>query len=152
MIYLETTGYNYSKRLCQEVVCWFVARYLPRHKLDIRVDHRGIVSQGLYGSCTVEDCDYRPRAFLIEMHNRLSKENYTKTLLHELQHMLQHVRGDLRDKGAVRLWKGVDCTDMDYSAQPWEIEARTKEETLYITYLIETGQMFPRQNRPRHLL
>ena len=42
--------------------------------------------------------------------------------------------------------------DLDYEDQPHEIEAREQEETLYVTYLIETGQMFPRKNRARHLL
>lgn len=62
-------------------------------------------------------------------------ENYTKTLLHELQHVLQHVRGDLKDKGQKRLWKGIDCSDLDYEDQPWEQEAHKLEKILYQDYL-----------------
>jgi Zn-dependent peptidase ImmA (M78 family) len=62
-------------------------------------------------------------------------EDYTKTLLHELQHVLQHVRGDLKDKGQKRLWKGIDCSDLDYDEMPWEQEAHKLEEILYHEYL-----------------
>lgn len=140
MLYLETAGYNYSKRLCTSVVDWFIGKYLPRHTLDITVTHRGLLREGVYGWCTVQDCDHRPRDFLIEIHNFLTKEDYVKTLLHELQHVLQHVRGDLRDKGQKRLWRGIDCTEMDYENQPWEIEAKIMEDPLYQLYLTETKQ------------
>ena len=86
------------------------------------------------GLCTVEDCDYRPRAFLIELHNRLDKDTYVRTLLHELWHVYQHVKGDLRDKRSKRLWKGVDHSDTDYDNQPWEIEAQSMEKTLQNHY------------------
>jgi hypothetical protein len=138
MLYFETRGYKYSKKLCESVVFWFIDKYLPRHKLDITVNHRGLFREGVFGWCTVEDCDYRPRAFLIEIHNFLSKEDYIKTLLHELQHVLQHVRGDLRDKHQKRLWKGVDCSELDYEEQPWEWEAKEMENILYLQYLTDT--------------
>jgi hypothetical protein len=86
------------------------------------------------------DCDYRPRAFEIEMHNRLNVEDYTRTLFHELWHVYQHVRGDLRDKYQKRLWKGVDCSELDYEDQPWEQEAISMEAKLYLMYLTEQGK------------
>jgi hypothetical protein len=95
----------------------------------------GLLREGVYGWINVEDCDYRPRAFLIELHNMMDLESYIKTLLHELQHMHQHIRGDLRDKGAKRLWRGLDCTNMDYENLPWEIEASIMESELYSMYL-----------------
>ena len=47
MLYLETTGYSYSQRRCEDIVLWFVAKYLPRHKLDITVNHRGLLREGV---------------------------------------------------------------------------------------------------------
>lgn len=99
--------------------------------------HRGLLRENAYGFCTVEDCDHRPRSFLIEIHNRLNKEDYTKTLLHECQHILQHVRGDLRDKRGIRCWKGIDCSDLEYEQMPWEISAKEAEERLYQEYLTD---------------
>lgn len=137
MLFLETSGYNYSRRRCESVVEWFIGKYLPRHKLEITVHHRGLLREGLHGQVWVNDCDYKPRSFSIEMHNFLSTEDYIKILLHELQHVLQHVRGDLRDKGTKRLWCGIDCTELDYDDMPWEKEARLMEKILYKEYLTE---------------
>ena len=93
--------------------------------------------EGVYGWCSIQDCDWRPRSFLIEIHNRLSKEDYMKTIFHEMQHILQHIRGDLRDKRGIRCWKGIDCSDLEYSQQEWEIEANQRELDLYEEYLTE---------------
>ena len=135
MLSLEFSGYNYSKKRCADVVEWFVGKYLPRHKLQIAVHHRGLLREGAYGFCTVMDSDYRPREFEIEMHNRLNIDDYTSTLLHELWHVYQHVKGDLKDKGEKRYWKGTDHSHTDYSDQPWEVEAREMERKLHNCYL-----------------
>ena len=134
MLYLETSGYNYSKRKCTNIVEWFVEKYLPRHKLEIAVNHRGLAREGVYGWVSVTDCDWRPRAFEIELHNKMDEKLYTQTLLHELWHVYQHVKGNLKDKHGKRLWKGIDHTETDYSDQPWEVEARSLETLLYCKY------------------
>ena len=135
MLFLETSGYNYSQRRCEKAVEWFIDQYLSRYKISIAVNHRGLYREGVFGWCSVEDCDYRPREFLIEIHNFMTVENYLKTLFHELWHVYQHVKGNLRDKGSKRLWKGIDCTNLEWENQPWEIEAQKMEEILYEQYL-----------------
>ena len=134
MHYLETTGYNYSKKRCERIVSWFVDAYLPRHKVIINIDHLGLIKQGVFGWMWAADCDYRPREFEIEIHNRMTPENYTKTLLHELWHVHQHVKGLLKDKHNKRLWKGIDHSETDYKNQPWEKQANTMEEYLFNRY------------------
>lgn len=135
MLSLYTSGSRYSRRRCSSVVEFFVSKYLKRYKIEVEVLHRGLLREGVYGFCSVQDCDWRPRSFLIEIHNQLSVEDYTKTLFHELQHILQHIRGDLRDKRGIRCWKGIDCSELDYSEQPWELEAHSMESILYEKYL-----------------
>jgi hypothetical protein len=132
---IYTSGYGYSKRLCEDIATWFLNRFLPRHKIEVEILHRGLKREAVYGWCSVIDCDWRPRSFLIEIHNGLGKEDYIKTLLHEMQHILQHIRGDLRDKRGIRCWKGIDCSELDYENSPWEIEAHQKEKELFEEYL-----------------
>ena len=134
MLYFETTGYSYSQRRCESIVAWFIGKYLPRHKLDITINHRGLLREGVFGWCTAEG-GCRPRVFDIELHNRMDVELYTKTLLHELWHVYQHVTGQLKDKYKKRLWKGVDHSKTDYEDQPWEKDANAMEEILYREYL-----------------
>jgi len=135
MLTLYTSGYNYSKRRCADAVEWFIENYLPKHKLEITVNHRGLLREGVYGWCTVTDCNYRPREFEIELHNHMNSDLYLQTLFHELWHVYQHVTGALKDKHGKRLWRGIDHTETDYEAQPWECDARQMEEFLYNEYL-----------------
>ena len=120
---------------------WFVDRYLPRHKLVINVDHKGLLREGIFGWVWAADCDHRPRDFEIELHNCMDPEHYTKTLLHELWHVYQHVKGSLKDKRGKRFWRGIDCSKIDYEDQPWEQQALQMEEILFEEYL--TNSTFP---------
>ncbi len=135
MLTLYTSGYNYSKLRCTKIVSWFIQKELPRYKLEITVNHRGMLREGVYGWVGVTDCDWRPRSFEIEMHNQLSPEHYAVVLLHELWHVNQHVKGALRDKYGRRYWRGIEHSDMDYSDQPWEQQAFIMENILYKEYL-----------------
>lgn len=87
------------------------------------------------GWCSVQDCDWKPRIFLIELQSNLEVDDYTRVLLHELHHVLQHIRGDLRDKRGIRCWKGIDCSMLDYEDMPWEQEAYRREQELYDEYM-----------------
>ena len=138
MLTLYTEGYGFSKRLCEDVVCWFVSKYLPRHKLEIEVLHRGMKREGAYGYCDVAGETVRPRSFLIELDTHMDKETYTKTLLHELYHVLQFCKGELKLKSSKRYYKGECMEDLEYYEQPHEIAARWNERILYQQYLTDT--------------
>lgn len=135
MIIFETTGYGYSKRLCKDVVCWFVSKYLPRYKLDIEILHRGLKKEGVVGWCDVVGETYNPRSFLIELDTYMDKNTYVRTLLHELYHMLQFVTGDLKIKSSKKYFKGECMEDYEYWQQSHEIFAYWNEKILYHEYL-----------------
>ena len=136
MLFLETKGYNYSKRRCEQIVSWFVNEYLPRYKLIINIDHLGLLRQGVFGWVWTADCDHRPRDFEIELQSGMSPDLYIATLLHELLHLYQHVQGTLRDKRGKRFWRGVDHSKTNYDDQPWEKEAYRMEKDLVDDYFI----------------
>jgi hypothetical protein len=138
MLALYPEGYGYSKRLCEDVVCWFVSKYLPRHKLEIEVLHRGMKRESAYGYCDVAGRHYNPREFLIELDTHMDKETYTKTLIHELYHVLQFCKGELKLKSSKRYYKGECMEDLEYYEQPHEIAARWNERILYQQYLTDT--------------
>ena len=138
MLTLYTEGYGYSKRLCEDVVSWFVSKHLPRHKLEIEVLHRGMKRESAYGYCDVAGETYKPRSFLIELDTHMDKETYTKTLLHELYHILQFCKGELKLKASKRYYKGECMEDLEYWEQPHEISARWNERILYQEYLTDT--------------
>lgn len=137
MIILYTEGYKYSKKRCENVVNWFCNKYLRSYKIEIEVLHRGLLREGVYGWCDIIGETYRPRTFLIEIHNKLNNQDYIKTLLHELIHVQQYVLGDLRIKSSKRYYKGVCIEDVEYENQGHEIEAGIMEEVLYDEYLTD---------------
>ena len=89
MVFLTYSGYNYSKKRCSSIVNWCMDKYLPKHKIIVNIDHKGLLREGVFGWAWAADCDHRPRDFEVEIHNRLSPEDYTSTLLHELWHVYQ---------------------------------------------------------------
>ena len=139
MSYIQTSGYGYRKRLCEDVTAWFLSKFLPRHKITVEILHRGLKREGVYGWCDFTDDYKRPREFLIELNTHMDEETYIKTLLHELVHLRQWVVGSLQ----LRYGKMCYCKDpvekYEYEYQPHEIEAREQEETLYLEYMKENN-------------
>jgi hypothetical protein len=131
------SGYGYSKRLCEDVTTWFLNRFLPRHKIEVEILHRGLKREKVYGYCDYVGESYRPREFLIELDTYMDEESYAKTLLHELVHLRQWVVGSLRQKRGKMYYGKEPVENYEYWYQPHEIEAREQEETLYLEYLFE---------------
>jgi len=139
------TGYGYSKRLCEDVTSWFLNKYFPRHKITIDIVHRGLKREHVYGYCDTVDESYRPRHFLIELDTYMEEELYTQTLLHELAHLAQWVRGSLRFRYGKLCYSKEPVEKYEYWHQPHEIEAREQEETLYLEYLFDKNGWTDRQ-------
>jgi hypothetical protein len=137
MLALETTGYGYSKRLCKDVVTWFVSKHLPRHKLEIEVLHRGLKREGALGLIDVVGETYKPRSFLIEMDTYMDKKTYITVILHELVHLQQWCKEELKFKASKRYFKGECVEDYEYWEQKHEIQAHAQESILYQEYMAE---------------
>jgi hypothetical protein len=119
------------------VVTWFVSKYFPRHKLEIEVLHRGLKRENVLGWCDIAGETVRPREFLIEIDVRLDKKTYIRTLFHELYHVLQWVKGELKLKSSKKYFKGECMEDLEYWEQPHEIFAFWNEKILYQEYVSE---------------
>jgi hypothetical protein len=137
MSYIAHSGYGYSKRLCEDVTTWFLNKFLPRHKIEVEILHRGLKRESVYGYCDYVGESYRPREFLIELDTHMYEELYIKTLLHELTHLRQWVVGSLRFRYGKMCYCKEPVEKYEYWYQPHEIEAREQEKTLYQDYMNE---------------
>ena len=135
MLTLYKSGYGFSKRLCEDVVTWFVSKYFPRHKLEIEILHRGLKRENALGYCDVAGETYKPRSFLIELDTHMDKKTYVKTALHELYHCKQFITGELKLKSSKKYFKGECMEDLEYWQQSHEIFAFWNERILYQEYL-----------------
>jgi len=132
---IYTSGYGYSKKLCEDITSWFMNKFYPRHKIDIEIVHRGLKRDQVVGYCDVIGPSHRPRHFLIELQTHMSEELYTKTLFHELTHLGQWVDRKLRFRHGKMRYCQEPVENYDYQDQPHEIEARKEEIRLYDLYL-----------------
>lgn len=123
-----------KKNLCEDVICWFVSKYLSRFNIEIIVEHKNLKQEGFWGYCGIVDSTYRARVFLIEIDPNLRYKSYVTTLLHECQHIYQHCKGHLKIKGNKQLWKGKDLSSTPYDVQEHEIEANYMENVLFLEY------------------
>jgi len=76
MLSIYTYGYGYSQRRCKDAARWFCSQYLRRHKIVIEVLHRGLRRELVLGYCSVIDCNWKPRVFLIEIQSGLNESDY----------------------------------------------------------------------------
>jgi len=68
----------------------------------------------------------------------MPKELYIKTLFHELTHLAQWIRGELRFRHGKLCYSTKPVENWDYEDQPHEIEARQEEERLFEWYMLDT--------------
>ena len=125
-MFIEITGGKKKQRELVELAAYkLIKKYLPRFKLELEIE---LVNTDAYGYCIWAETNIRPRAFTITLNKKLENNVLLETLAHEMIHVKQWVRGELKDTNCGRqLWKGKDYTNTDYDNQPWEIEAHRLE-------------------------
>lgn len=72
----------------------------------------------------------------IEIQQGLIEEDFVTAIFHEMVHVRQHERGQLKDKGIVKSWKGTEYISIydtvdTYKKLPWEEEAYRLQEEMY---------------------
>ena len=150
MIGLEVKGGCKRDRALAEDVVWFcLERLLPRHRaLDITVTLKKTFEDGAWGLCYGGEDD---RDMYIDIDHRLYRElgweDFVDTLCHELVHVKQSVRGELKEYFSPhykRVWmcrdgKYRDYDNIPYERQPWEVEAHRMAPVLGLEYKMEVN-------------
>lgn len=90
------------------------------------------------GNCIWVGDNNRPREFEIEISNKLGYKPTMSALAHELVHVKQYAKGELKDYMVHKWcrWKDeiFQVDDIDYWEAPWEIEAFGREVGLVHKY------------------
>tara|TARA_R110000796_G_scaffold118369_2_gene232039 strand:- start:2812 stop:3180 length:369 start_codon:yes stop_codon:yes gene_type:complete len=101
----------------QELICKLIAfaqLELFPHEDNVYINISAMRKQGVCGDCMYED----DNEFSIRLDKSLSPENLITTVLHELVHVSQYLRGM------------VMVNTLPYDKRPHEIEAYSKEKQL----------------------
>lgn len=107
----------------------------PRvRSLEIDVELSDIDS-GEHGFC-YEECD---RLFVLEINENLSPAEMLTAIFHEMVHVKQYLRKELKQKhidglGPRMYWMGQEYLGSKYHDFPWEIEAYDLENKIMESY------------------
>ena len=92
-----------------------------------------------YAYCDYAGDNHKPKDFIITIERRLCKKETLLALAHEMTHLSQYARGELKDLfRPVRMtkWRGIkyNADTVDYWSAPWERESRGMEMELYVKF------------------
>jgi len=120
--------------------------------ISVRIEIKDNLGAG--GYCDFEEqWPYPPRDFIIELDRTKKKIHMFLALAHEMVHLKQYAKGEVKDKlykrKYVKVWMGqVYDDEISYWDQPWEIEAYGLENSLIAKFLIE-NDLFDHLNQKK---
>lgn len=119
----------------------FFGQRLMGKRLSKNVSVRIVFVKGLGcdANCTWEDDNHRPREFSVLVNSRFAMPKTLAALAHEMVHVKQYARGELKDYFNMPTTcrfngKVYDTKKLDYFDYPWEKEAFSLENRLVIEF------------------
>lgn len=125
-------GTNKEQRMVHDAFN-FALKYLMPRKRNLMVD---INIVDIPDDAEAYHCCVEKNYHEIEIQKGLIEEDFISAIFHEMVHVRQHERGDLKDHGIRKAWKGEEyfslfSTTDEYMALPWEEEAYRLQEEMY---------------------
>ena len=124
----------------QKTAIHYFADKLFSHQLKRNLSVRVIIRRKpmeFYGLIEVVSYNTsgRAREFNIEINGTISAADKIRTLAHEMVHVKQYAYDELNSE--MTMWRGkkVNPDKIPYAQQPWEIEAWTKGDKLYRSFM-----------------
>tara|TARA_B100000989_G_scaffold281026_1_gene244904 strand:+ start:429 stop:860 length:432 start_codon:yes stop_codon:yes gene_type:complete len=124
-------GTKKQRNLINDISWWFCNKYFSKFKyFNIEIDLTKIKGE-VQGWCMEVD----KNASHIEIDKRLKDDDFITCVLHELVHVKQQFKGELKEmNGIEKMWKGEVHICIDYMNLPWEKEAYHMQEVLLKEY------------------
>ncbi|MBK55917.1 MAG: hypothetical protein CMC84_01130 [Flavobacteriaceae bacterium] len=124
-------GTKKQRNQIHDIAWWFCDKYFSKFKyFNIEIDLTKIKGD-VQGWCMEIDknCSH------IEIDKRLKDDDFITCVLHELVHVKQQFKGELKEmNGIEKMWKGEVHICIDYMNLPWEKEAYHMQEVLLEEY------------------
>ena len=133
---------NISKEETKEAFSFFSDELLGRRlsknvRISVTFDPFLFEMDQDYGYVYRTDVARRPRKFSVKIDAQLNKKKALLTIAHEVTHIKQYCRGELKDmRGYAKKWMGeIYDETIDYKDQPWEADALKMEPLLYEAWI-----------------
>ena len=133
MIYVHIDGGNTAEHAMVYDAFNFAVKYLMPRKKNLSVE---ITLTDLEGDVDGFHCHIDKGEHEIELQAGLIEEDLITALFHEMVHVKQHERNELKDYGIRKSWKGTEYISIydtvdTYKNLPWEEEAYRLQEEMY---------------------
>lgn len=134
---LDCNGFGKRQsKILDEVVPFFAEKLMHPRTLSVLELCFVRTDMEECGMCEYECTNINPRSFIIEIGKKVKGDEFIKTIAHELVHVKQYVRGELKERYEPHshlLWLNnvVEITEEGYYNSPWEVEARELEQKLF---------------------
>ena len=134
MIYCTVNGGNKKERdLIENAFYFAVSELMPKKQnLDVEIWLTDMPHDDADGyHLHVDKYEHN-----IELQTGLIEEDLVTALFHEMVHVRQHERGQMKDKGIIKVWDGDEYLSLystvdEYMRLPWEAEAYKLQEEMY---------------------
>jgi hypothetical protein len=138
-----------QKRAIHEVTDFVLNRLCPRLNDKMFISYKGIpdllIKENVEGDADFYDYgdSKNPRDFIIRIDTTLDIKKFVETIIHELVHVKQYARGELKPiNGRMNKWnkQKYDLNKIDYWETPWEIEAYGRTPGLLYNFLLQKSE------------
>jgi len=128
---------NVSRSLCKEAIRFYGEELLGK-RLSKNIEILLVFEKppNIFNAmCNWQDDNHKCRSFVIVVNKNLNKKTSLIALAHEMVHVKQYARGELKDYLRTEKVKWKKRTFMldkvEYWSSPWEKEAYKKDQILY---------------------
>lgn len=133
VVVVSEGGRKMERELAEKVCCFMIKKMMPRvRNLVVNISFQKNLEEN--DGMMAYAMDLEDRVFEMGIDKELVTKHglreFITAVCHEMVHVKQYVRGELKYKNGKELWKGRDCTDMEYMEQPWEKEAYKLQDKL----------------------
>jgi hypothetical protein len=135
---------NISNKEIRNAVFFYTKKLLgnslaKKITLDIVIDKELLKNFEMFANISPLEADPRPKHYEMEIDAKLSKRQFLISLAHEIIHLKQFAKNQMRDLESKKMtrWMGDYYVEdnINYWRRPWEIEAHKGEKTLYEEYI-----------------
>lgn len=145
-VYITGKAENISNKEIKQAVFFYLRKLLgnsmsKKITIDVVIEKDLFKTYEMYAAISPLEADPRPKHYELEIDAKLSKKQFLVSLAHEMIHLKQFAKDQLRDLETKKMtrWLGEYYVEenINYWLRPWEMEAHENELIIYKSYLSE---------------
>lgn len=148
-VYISGKAENITNKEIKQAIFFYLKKLLgnsmsQKITVDVVIERDLLKTYEMYAAISPLEADTRPKHYELEIDGKLSKKLFLVSLAHEMIHLKQFAKDQMRDLETKRMtrWMGEYYVEdnIDYWSRPWEKEAHELEISLYESYIAQKNK------------